>query len=93
MAHMEILEIEDAVETFGRLLEIDPDSLAGNFYTAIGYLLLGDPQCGKYIRKAYKIDRKRTKQLLRNFFDAFIGSSPETGRGVKAKIEKELSEL
>jgi tetratricopeptide (TPR) repeat protein len=93
MAHMEIFEINEAIEAFNELLKIEPNHLEGNFFLAICYLLIDDPQSEIYIKKAYQIDKKRTKRLLKNFFDEFINYLPETDEDTKRKIEKELETL
>ncbi len=93
MAHMETLEIKEAIEVFRELLEIEGSSVDANFFLAICYLLFDDPRSERHMKKAYRLDKKRTKQLLKNFFSTFIGGSPEIRGSLKTKIEKELEGL
>ncbi|NYZ77123.1 tetratricopeptide repeat protein [Candidatus Micrarchaeota archaeon] len=93
MAYMELLEIDEAIRAFRELLEVNPSSVEGNFFLAVCYLLVDDPQSERFMKKAYSLDKKKTRQLLGNFFEAFVSKSPETRRTLKAKIEKELASL
>ena len=91
MAYMETLEIEDAVAVFHEVLDIDRNNVDANFFLSICYLLLDDSKSDIYMKKAYKKDKKKTKQLLRNFFEAFVSRSARPG--LKSKIEKHLDTL
>lgn len=93
MAYMETLEIDEAIDTFEEVLKIDKRSVDANFFLAICYLLLDDPESERYIKAAYDIDKKKTKQLLKNFFQVFVSKTPGLRAGLKAKIEKELKNL
>ena len=91
MAYMETLEIDYAMEVFHEVLEIDKNNVDANFFLSICYLLLDDSKSDIYMKKAYKKDKKKTKQLLNNFFEAFVGRSARPG--LKLKIEKQLDSL
>lgn len=91
MAYMETLEIEDAIGVFHEVLDIDKNNVDANFFLSICYLLLDDSKSDVYMKKAYKKDKKKTKQLLRNFFEAFISGSARPG--LKSKIGKQLDSL
>jgi len=91
MAYMETLEIEAAIYAFREVLEIDKNNVDANFFLSICYLLLDDSKSDFYMKKAYAKDKKKTKQLLKNFLEAFVGGSARPG--LKSKIEKQIDGL
>jgi len=74
-------------------LEIDNKNVEANFFLAICYLLLDDSRSETYMKKAYRLDSKKTKQLLKNFFEAFVRKSGSLRPGLKSKIEKQLGSI
>ncbi len=92
MSYMEQLEIEAAIEVFEKMLELK-DSVDANFFLSVCYLLLDDPQSEVFLKKAYKLDRRKTTQLLRNFFKTFLENSREISASLKENIKDELEEL
>jgi tetratricopeptide (TPR) repeat protein len=90
MAYLELLEVEAAIETFRKLLEMDEKNADANFFLSICYLLLDDPRSEKFLKRAYIINKKRTKQLLRNFFETFV--KQDTTESLAAKIKAEIDE-
>ncbi len=93
MAYMETLEIADAIEVFEEVLRMDKNNVDANFFLSVCCLLLDDSRSEIYMKKAYKLDKKKTKQLMKNFFEAFISRTPGLRPALKSKIEKELSSL
>ena len=93
MAYMEIFEIEQAIEAFEELLKIDAKNIDANFFLSICYLLLDDSRSEKYLKMAYELDKRKTKRLLKNFFDVFVSRAPAITENMKLKIEKELKTL
>jgi len=93
MTYMETLELDAAIEAFEDLLRIDSKNVNANFFLSICYLLLDDPTSERYMKKAYTLDKNKTKQLLKNFFHAFASKSPDVKPALKNKIKKELENL
>ncbi len=90
MAKLEILETEAAIETFSRLLEMDENNVDANFFLSVCYLLIDDLRSEKFLKKAFKLNKRRTKQLLRNFFETFIKERADTAPAVLTKISEEI---
>ncbi|MDD2655472.1 MAG: tetratricopeptide repeat protein [Candidatus ainarchaeum sp.] len=83
--HMESFEFEQAVEELQEALDIkeDADSL---FLLAICMLFLDSPDAARYMHRAHQLDKKRTKELLRDFFLRFF----KDDKGISDKEKKRL---
>jgi len=90
VAQLEILETEAAIETFSRLLKMDEDNVDANFFLSVCYLLLDDPRSEKFLKKAFMLNKKRTKQLLRNFFETFVRPRTDSGPSIVTRLSKEI---
>lgn len=93
MAYMETLEITYAIEAFEEVLRMDKNNVEANFFLSVCYLLLDDSRSETYMKRAYKLNRKKTKQLMKNFFEAFVSRTPGLRPALKSKIEKGLGGL
>lgn len=90
MAYLELLEMEAAAGAFRKLLEMDEKNADANFFLSVCYLLMDDPQSERFLKRAYKLNKKRTKQLLRNFFETFIKGNRDVSESLAAKIADEI---
>jgi tetratricopeptide (TPR) repeat protein len=92
MAHLEIFELDDAIEAFSEALGIEDDATS-NFFISICYMFKDDPQAIGYMQKARKINSKKTKQLLKNFYTLFLKNDPNVSNAQKKKMEKRIAKL
>jgi tetratricopeptide (TPR) repeat protein len=93
MAHMEMFELWEALSDFEAALKLDKNDATTYFLIAICYLLLGDERSEYYLKSAWKLNRKRTKTLLKNFYESLIQPDPYTNKKMKDEIEKQLKDL
>lgn len=93
MAHIELFEINAAIENFERALRLDKKDPELYFFIAVCFLLTGDPGTEHYLKTAWKLNKRRTKELLKNFYDTLIRPDYATNQRVKEEIEKELERL
>lgn len=93
VAKMELFELDEAIEDFRESLLLDPNNLLSNFYTAICYMFLDDPSSAKYLRKAYSIDKKRTKKLLNSFYIMFFRKDPLVSRAIKEDLKRRIDRI
>jgi tetratricopeptide (TPR) repeat protein len=93
MAHFELFELDQAIAAFESALSIEPDDATTNFFMAVCYLFLDDPRGEGYIRKARQLNRKKTAQLLLNFYTFFLKDDPRMSGEMKAKIEQGMKSL
>jgi thioredoxin-like negative regulator of GroEL len=93
MAHFEMFELDDAIAAFRQSLAMEPHDVASHFFLALCYLLQDDPRSGSHLKLAYEADRKKTKQLLVNFYTLFLQNDPHVTRSQKARIEQRVKEL
>jgi len=93
MAHFEIYEIDEAEEEFLNALALDPNDATTNFFLAICYLFQDDPRSEDYIRKAYGLNGKRTKQLLMNFYTLFLKNDPKILETQKKRVEQRIRQI
>ncbi|MEM2909263.1 MAG: tetratricopeptide repeat protein [Candidatus Bilamarchaeaceae archaeon] len=90
LAYLENLDIEEAEGRFAEYLAIRPEDASVNFYLALCYLLLGDPRSRDAFRKAYSIDKERTRRMLRDFFVELIEKNPAYSEAVKEELKKKI---
>ncbi len=93
MAHFEIFELEPAIESFQEALALEPADVTSNFFIAICYMLLDDPRSADYIKRARKINSKKTRQLLLNFYTLFLKDDPYISDALKKRIMKRIKTL
>lgn len=91
LAYLENLDVHAAENSFSECLKINQNDPEVNFYMAICYLLEGDTRSGDYLKRAYRLDRDKTKRLLRDFFHEVIENNPIYSSSVKEQIRKELN--
>lgn len=90
MAHFEIFELREAVESFLGSVALEPSDAVSHFFLAICYMLLDDPNSAEHLRKAHELDPKKTKQLVSNFYTLFIENDPRISDARKKAIEKKI---
>lgn len=93
MAHFEMFEIEEAEAEFLKALALDPNDATTNFFLAVCCLFMDDPRSEKYIRKAYSLNGKRTKQLLLNFYSLFLKNDPKVREAQKMRVEHRIRQI
>ncbi len=93
IAHFEVFEVENAIKNFKQAVAIDEKDVVSIFFISIGYLFLDDPQAEDYMRLAKKINSKKTKQLLKNFFTMFLKNDPRISDAQKRKMQEHISEI
>ncbi len=92
IAHLEVFELDEAIECFEDALECGPDDVHSLFYISICYMFFDNPLAMGYIKKAYEKDREKTKQLLNNFYSTFFSGS-SLDLETKSKIRQSLKNL
>jgi len=93
IAHMEIFELEDAIYAFQTAFELDKKDVLSAFFLAVCYTFFDSPKAVEYIKKANKIDKKKTKQLLNNFYAAFFGGSKKLDAKTKKNLRDALKRI
>ncbi len=92
LAHMEMYELESAIGAFREALEIDSKDALSAFFLSVCYMFFDNPLALEYIRMAYRIDKKKTKRLLNNFYTAFFGGKKKLDAETREKILETLKE-
>jgi len=93
MAHFEIFELEEAVEAFQNAVAMQQRDVEAEFFTAICYLMMDDPRATGHMKKAQKLDGRRTGQLLSNFYSFFMEKDPRIGAGQKKALVQKIKSL
>lgn len=93
MAHMEMFELPDAIANFESALRLDRKDAAVHFFIAVCLLLLGDLRSEIYFRNAWQLNKRRTKELMKNFYDTILRPDVSVNKKLKDEIEKELGRL
>jgi tetratricopeptide (TPR) repeat protein len=93
MAHFEIFDINEAVESFRQALVLEPEDATTNFFLAICYMLLDDQRSAGFLQKALQADSRKTKQLLMNFYSLFIDNDPTVTEAGKKKLLQRIKKI
>ncbi len=93
MAHMENFEIDAALVLFENALKLNKNDASLYFFIAVCYLLIGDPRSEDYFKVAWKLNKKITRELIKNFYDTIIKPDFSINKKLKEEIEKELEKL
>jgi len=90
MANFEIFELKEAIGAFTESLALDPHDAASHFFIALCYMLQDDPRSGVHLKQAHDIDKRKTKQLLMNFYTLFLKNDPRLNDVQRADMERRL---
>ncbi len=93
MAHFELFEMDDAAEAFREALGIEPEDPTTNFFLALSYMFLDDGRADEFIKKAYRLNSKKTGALLMNFYTLFLKDDPRISPAQRALIEQRMKGL
>lgn len=93
IAHLEIFEVEEALEDFREAVALDENDASTHFFIAIAYLFLDSPLSKEHMRRAREIDEKKTRQLLRNFYTLFIKDDPSASDAQKKRMDGAIHTL
>lgn len=88
MSYMETYEFEDALTQFEEALNANKKDAEVYFYIALCYLFLNNPLAKSYLEKAYRQDDKKTKNLIKNFFEIFFRGEGALQKNILEKIKK-----
>lgn len=93
IAHLEIFEMDNALEDFKKAITLDENDVASHFFISISYLFMDNPRAEEHMRRARSLDEKKTKQLLRNFYTLFIKDDPAASDAQKRKMDDAIRKL
>jgi tetratricopeptide (TPR) repeat protein len=93
VARMERFELEQAIGDFGEALKMDSDDLLSNFYMAVCYMFLDDPKSSAYLKRAFFIDKERTKNMLKDFYIMFFRQDPLIGKAIKEDLARRIDKI
>jgi len=93
VARMELFELEDAIRDFDEALRLESKDLLSNFYAAVCYMFLDNPKSSQYLKAAYALDAKRTKELLKDFYVLFFRKDPLVSRAIKDDLARRIDKI
>lgn len=93
VAHMEIYEIENAIADFQKAIALDKKDFAIYFFIAICYLFINDPRSKGYLQTAYLLDKKKTKEFAKSFYNAFFKNNSFLDNHVKHEVEQVIENI
>ncbi len=93
MLYFELLDFETAAMNFEECLSIKPKDFLSNFFLSISYMFLDDPKSRRYLKKAYSINRKKTKTMLKSFYESFFASDASVDAAAKRIIEERIGRI
>ncbi len=87
MTYFQIFEFEEAIIEFENALKIKKNSEI-YFYLSLCYMFLDDPISKDYLETAYLKNKKKTKILLKSFYNSILKNSWELNKKQKDELEK-----
>jgi len=93
VARMERFELEQAIGDFGEALKMDSDDLLSNFYIAVCYMFLDNPKSSAYLKRAFIIDKERTKNILKDFYIMFFRQDPLISKAIKEDLARRIDRI
>jgi tetratricopeptide (TPR) repeat protein len=93
MAHLEMFQVEHAVDALDKALVKEPKDVEGNFLMAISLVLLDDPRAKQFMEKAYLLNKKKTKEMLGDFVHHFFIRDPTVAEGIKKELLKKIESI
>ena len=92
MAYMEEFDIKNAINRFIAGLSQEQD-VELYVFLSICHMFLSDARSKQYLKKAYSLNKKKTVEMLSQFFTSFIKDHPEIGTETKRLMKNRLKEL
>lgn len=93
IAHMEMLELKPAINSFERAAQVDVRDAENYFYIAACYILLDNPTSKEYMQKAYLRDKKKTKEMLIEFYKHVYRNGQNVGKKTHEKIVEKIESI
>ncbi len=93
MAHMEMYEFEQALEQLEKAAELDKKDVSTFFYIAICYMFLNNQLGKEYLQRAYVLDKKKTKSLIKNFYSIFFKEEKLLNSKIKRALESKIESI
>lgn len=91
--HMEACQMEEAIHCFQQTLRINKRDVQTLVFVSLCYMFLDDPTSQEYIRRAYISNKKKTKELLKNFYSIFFKPNTCITPSVQRALEKKLANI
>jgi tetratricopeptide (TPR) repeat protein len=89
MSHMGLFEFEEAAGELKRALEMNKDA-ESHFMLSIALMFLKDEGANGQMVEAYRINPKKTKEMLKDFFDTFFKNDESIPESEKKEMLKKL---
>ena len=90
LSYMESVQFGEAVYCFEHSLKFDKKDVNVYVYMALCYMFLNDSRSRVYIQRAYLHNKKKTKELLKNFYASFFKNNPAINKKTNEMIGKKL---
>ncbi len=91
VTYMEACKFSDAIACFRKALHLHTRDAESNFHISLCYMLLNDPKSREYIQKAYLLDKKKTKEMLKKVYSVFFKPDLHLTNAMRAELEKKLA--
>jgi tetratricopeptide (TPR) repeat protein len=89
ISHMGLFEFEEAAEELKKALEMNKDA-ESHFMLSIALMFLKDEEANEQMVEAYRINASKTKEMLKDFFDAFFKNDESIPKAEKEEMLKKL---
>ena len=93
MAYMEQYKLQEALEEFESALENEKKDPELYFYSALCCLFLNDNHAQNYFELAYALDKKKMKNMIKNFFEVFFRGDTHIDEKTKQAINQKIERM
>lgn len=89
---METLDFEDALNILEKVVSIRNDAEA-YFLGAVCMMFMDNPKSRDYLQLAYLADKKRTKEMIKEFYNKFFKNNKFLSENEKKGLAKKVLEI
>ncbi|MFP3950133.1 MAG: tetratricopeptide repeat protein [Candidatus Micrarchaeia archaeon] len=89
MAHMALFEFDEAAEEMKEALEFKNDA-ESHFMLAMALMFLDDADAGKHLEESHRLKPKKTRKMLRHFYETFFKEDPDIPEREKKMLREKF---
>ncbi|HLC68234.1 MAG TPA: tetratricopeptide repeat protein [Candidatus Bilamarchaeaceae archaeon] len=93
LMHMEACEFSEAVESFQHVLKANAKDADAHVLIALCYMFLNDFRSRGHMQRAHRLDKKKTKRMLMQFYDTFFKLDPRLSERRRRLLAKKLESI
>jgi tetratricopeptide (TPR) repeat protein len=93
VAYLQVYQLPDAITEFEKAIRMNKRDASTYFYLALCFMFLNDPRSRIMLQNAYLLDNKRTKELLKSFYEVFFKKDVTIDWKSKENLEAQMESI